>query len=182
MDNNIISFSNGIDPGGLRTVDEVKLLILFLISKFNNTLNKDQVIEIVSISGITNYFILVSAFESIIKDRLIDISEDNFLRIDSNNNRDIELIENEIPFSVRQKIVNITAGYLLKLKREKENSVKISEVHNGYNIEISFLDDKDEIMKIVLYVADYEQAHSVKEKFLSDPVKIYSNIVSLLMT
>ncbi|MBQ7548875.1 MAG: DUF4364 family protein, partial [Clostridia bacterium] len=52
---------------------------------------------------------------------------------------------------------------------------------NGYNISISVLDGSDEIMSVSLYAADYEQAMQVKTKYLSNPTKVYSGIISLLM-
>ena len=48
-------------------------------------------------------------------------------------------------------------------------------------VTISVVDADDEIMSVKLFVADYDQALAVKERFLEDPVRIYSNIVALLL-
>ena len=54
-------------------------------------------------------------------------------------------------------------------------------MEKGCNVTISVVDADDEIMSVKLFVADYDQALAVKERFLEDPVKIYSNIVALLL-
>ena len=44
------------------------------------------------------------------------------------------------------------------------------------------MDNDDKLLGVTLFVADSEQAETVKENFLRDPVRVYSSIVALLMT
>ena len=83
--------------------------------------------------------------------------------------------------SMRENALNAAVRLQTRLRREREHKIEISRLENGCNITMSVLDGNDELMTVTLFVADYEQALSVKEKFLSDPVKVYSNIVALLM-
>ena len=90
-------------------------------------------------------------------------------------------LENDIPYTVRESAFNAAVKLQTRLRRESEHRIEITRLENGCNITMSVLDGSDALMTVTVFVADYEQALAVKEKFLSDPVTVYSNIISLLM-
>ena len=52
----------------------------------------------------------------------------------------------------------------------KETPVEIIPLENGCNVRFTFND----LMTLTLYVADMEQAQSVRDKILADPESLYS--------
>jgi len=62
----------------------------------------------------------------------------------------------------------------------RENKIEITQNENGCDVTFSLMDGDDVLMKLTLYVADMEQAKSVRDKILEDPVKIYSQIIASL--
>ena len=90
-------------------------------------------------------------------------------------------MEHDIPFTVREQAFNAAVRLQTRLRRERENKIQIDRVEKGCNVTLSVVDADDEIMSVKLFVADYDQALAVKERFLEDPVRVYSNIVALLL-
>lgn len=175
------AFTSGVEPGGLRSRNEIKTLLCYLVSKLETPLTKEQLITVICEKGIANYFELNQALSEVIERGNICVASDSRLFITSSGREFNRTIENEIPYSVREDAFNACISLQTRLRREREHRITITELDNGCNITMSVVDGEDELMSVTLFVADYEQAEAVKEKFLADPVKVYSNIVALLM-
>lgn len=174
------SFSEGIELGGLRTKNEIKILIGYLLCRLDTPLTREQLDEIVCGEEIANYFEMSQALSELVENENIYI-KDNDLIITRKGRENSETLEHDIPYTVREKALNAAIRLQTRLRRERENKISIDRVEKGCNVTISVVDTDDEIMSVKLFVADYDQALAVKERFLEDPVRIYSNIVALLL-
>lgn len=174
------SFSEGVEPGGLRTKNEIKVLIGYLLNRLSEPFTKEQLDEIICGEELANYFEMSQALSELVDSGNVNF-ENNELTITEKGRRNSEILEHDIPFTVREKALNAAVRLQTRLKRERENKIVIDRLENGCNVTLSVVDGDDEMMSVKLFVADYEQALSVKERFLEDPVKIYSNIVALLL-
>lgn len=174
------SFSEGIELGGLRTKNEIKILIGYLLCRLDTPLTREQLDEIVCGEEIANYFEMSQALSELVENENIYI-KDNDLIITRKGRENSETLEHDIPYTVREKALNAAIRLQTRLRRERENKINIDRVEKGCNVTISVVDTDDEIMSVKLFVADYDQALAVKERFLEDPVRIYSNIVALLL-
>ena len=178
------AFTSGVEPGGLRNRNEIKTLICYLVSKLENPITKEQLVTVICEEGIANYFELNQALSEVIENGSIVTDEngtDPYLKITAEGRNNCKAIEHEIPYSIRESAFNAAIRLQTRLRREREHRIKIDRLENGCNITMSVLDGEDELMTVTVFVADYEQALAVKEKFLSDPVTVYSNIIALLM-
>ena len=180
------AFTEGIEPGGLRNRNEIKTLICYLVSHLDIPITKGQLNNIICEEGLANYFELNQALSEVIENGNIHIAkadenEDPELFITEIGKQNTATLEKDLPYTVREKALNAAVRLQTRLRREREHRIQITKLENGCNITMSVLDGNDELMTVTLFVADYEQALSVKEKFLSDPVTVYSNIVALLM-
>lgn len=181
---NYDAFTSGVEPGGLRNRNEIKTLICYLVAQLEAPISKEQLSTVICEEGIANYFELNQALIEVIISGNISVDEnetDPFLYITEEGKKFCRAIEHEIPFSVRENAYNACLRYQTRLRREKEHRIRIDKLENGCNITMSVVDGDDELMTVTIFVADYEQALAVKEKFLSDPVTVYSNIIALLM-
>lgn len=174
------SFSEGVELGGLRTKNEIKILIGYLLSRLDTPLTREQLDEIICGEEIANYFEMSQALCELVENGNIKI-ENNELIITETGRENSETLEHDIPYTVREKAFNTAVRLQTRLRRERENKIEIERVEKGCNVILSVVDADDEIMSVKLFVADYDQALSVKERFLADPVNIYSNIVALLL-
>ena len=178
------AFTEGVEPGGLRSRNEIKTLICYLVSHLDTPLTKSQLNTIICEEGMANYFELNQALSEVSDNGNISISpaeNDPELFITTIGKQNTATLENDLPYTVRESAFNAAVRLQTRLRRESEHRIEIIRLENGCNITMSVLDGNDALMTVTVFVADYEQALAVKEKFLSDPVTVYSNIISMLM-
>lgn len=177
------AFTEGIEPGGLRNRNEIKTLICYLVSHLDTPITKGQLNDIICEEGLANYFELNQALSEVIDNGniLIKKGDDPELYITEIGKQNTQTLEKDLPYTVRETALNAAVRLQTRLRREREHKIEIIRLEKGCDITMSVLDGEDVLMSVTIFVADYEQALAVKEKFLSDPVNVYSNIVALLM-
>lgn len=177
------AFTEGVEPGGLRNRNEIKTLICYLVSHLDTPITKGQLNNIICEEGLANYFELNQALSEVIENGNVRTGdgEDPELYITEIGKQNTSTLEKDLPYTVRESALNAAVRLQIRLRREREHRIEIIQLEKGCNITMSVLDGEDELMTVTIFVADYEQALAVKEKFLSDPVSVYSNIISQLM-
>ena len=156
------AFSAGVEPGGLRNRNEIKVLIAFLLKNTERGLSRRQLMEVIQREGLANYF------EASGGDEPLSLTEAG---------KTAASIEDELPRAVRDKALATAEELLKQERRMRETPVEIIPLENGCNVKFIFND----LMTLTLYVADTEQAQSVKEKILADPESLYSAVIEQLM-
>lgn len=178
------AFSQGVKPGGLRSRNEIKILICYIVCKIDSGITKNQLNEILASEGLANYFEVNQALSEVIKNGNVKVEingEQEVLFPTDLGKRNTLQLEDELPYTVKESALNCAVEKMTRLKREQENKIDIVSNANGYDVTISIMDNDDRLLSVTLFVADFEQADHVKEKFLQDPVKTYSTMVALLM-
>lgn len=178
------AFTQGIKPGGLRSKSEIKLLVCYIICKIDSGISKKQLNEILTGEELANYFEANEALAEVIKTGNVRIEyedDDEILFPTDLGKSNISQLENDLPYSVKEAALNAAFEMKTKLRRERENKIEIVPHGSGYNVTISIMDNDDKLLSVTLFVADSAQADYVKLKFLSDPAKMYSTIVALLL-
>lgn len=182
MDNKAISA--GVEPGGIRDKNQVKILVCYLLRKVEKPLSFDNLNEILAAYGLVNYFELVDAVNSLLETGHIDLSENegakryNCTRLGAGT---ADLFERSLPFSVREKAVAAAVELLARIKRESENKVEIKTDQNGLcTIHCRILDRQDTLLDVGLEVPTAEQAEMIKKRFLKDPELVYKGVLALL--
>lgn len=178
------AFDAGIELGGLRNREEIRLLICYLLKTIDKPLEKSQLNDAVLENGLANYFEVNQALTELLSNASIDtvIENDEECLVILPRGREIaESLETTLPITVRERAVN-SAIKLMTFKRvEKENKVEIIKLDNGgYNVVFSLMSGNDELMRLTLFAGDSLQAQTIKENYLKDPVKLYSSIITAL--
>lgn len=174
------AFSAGVEPGGLRNRNEIKVLIAFLLKNTERGLSRRQLMEVIQREGLANYFEASQALESLIEGGSVEPENpdggDEPLSL-TEAGKTAASIEDELPRAVRDKALATAEELLKQERRMRETPVEIIPLENGCNVKFIFND----LMTLTLYVADTEQAQSVKEKMLADPESLYSAVIEQLM-
>lgn len=181
---NYDAFFEGVEPGGLRSRSEIKLLICYIICRIDGGITKNQLTDVLCRKSLANYFEISQALSDVVKTGNIRsefTDGEEFLYPTELGKTNTAQLEDELPYTVKETALNATYEMLTRLKRERENEITITPHGNGYDVTLSVLDNNDKLLSITLFVADEEQAQTVKENFLQDPIKFYSTIVALLM-
>ncbi len=181
---NYDAFFAGVEPGGLRSRSEIRLLICYLVCKADGGITKNQLNTVLCEQSLANYFEINQALTEVIKTGNVRAElqgeEEYLFPTDLGRSNTAEL-EHDLPYSVRETALNAMFALLARLQRERENQIEIRPNGSGFDVTISIMDNDDRLLSVTIYVADRAQAEHVKEKFLEDPVKVYSTMITLLL-
>lgn len=176
------AFSAGITPGGLRSKNDIKLLICYILSSIKSGLSKEDLVSVLQENNLANYFEINSAISELLKSKNIESTEENpnlYTVTDSGKIVSSQLYSS-LPIAIRDKALNATIKLLAKIKRETENTVSIKEIKNGYQLNCKISGGDVDLLSFSLYVPDRLQADTVKENFQSNPDIIYECVLAVL--
>lgn len=177
------AFSSGVAPGGLKDRADIKLMVCYLLKTFNKPLTRIQINEILQLHGIANYFEINSAVsELVLADQLISelVGDDEVITITEKARLDVEIIERDLPRSLREKAINSALKVTTRDRIKKESHVQVVPYDDGYHVTFTVNDMATELLKITVYVTDESQIEIVKNNFYNNAVDIYSNVISSL--
>lgn len=178
------TFDEGISPGGLRSKNEIKILICYLFDAVGDTMSQSLVIEAIRADELANFFEIAVAFEELVHDgNLTESGSENGepLYALTNNGKVIaKQLETTLAHSVRQKSYDCTLRLLSERKTARENNVEIQKTDNGFEVICTVSGGAVTLLSFTLYAPNYETAHVIKKNFLSYPRTVYKTMLGLM--
>lgn len=177
------TFDEGIEPGGLRDKDQIKLLICYILSKVNTCLTTEDVLNVLQVNGIANYFEAADAFADLIKKNHLqaESGQEPICYGVTESGRTISRhLENELPQAIKDHTTAAVLMLLEQKRKEKENSVDIIKTENGYNVTCTISDGTIDLYKFSIYVPEQNQANTIKRNFYKNPEIIYQSTIAML--
>lgn len=178
------AFDAGIELGGLRNRDDIRLLVCYLLKSVDAPMTRQMLNEAMQEDGLANYFEVGQAIEELLKTGNITadiLDEDEVITVTPKGREAAELLQTSLPRTVREKAVNSAIRLTTRAKIERENKIEVKKEENGgYTITFTLFDRETELMKLSVYVSDSLQLEQVKQNFINDPVKVYSTIITSL--
>lgn len=167
---------------GLKSQNEIKLLICYMLCSVNTELSKNSIISILQDNNLANYFEASSAFSDLLNNsNIVCTNEKEQLYTVTQSGKMIsEQLDVTLPLSVRQRALSATLNILSKIKLEKENSVDILKTEQGYHVTCKVSGGNMELMSFTLYVPDMLQAELVKKNFHKDPGFVYKCMLAII--
>jgi len=173
----------GIEPGGLRDINEVKILLCYLLKNSGKPLTFDSLNEILQKDGLVNYFEFGQSLHELTLSGHVDCSEQDDTEYYSITKLGVvtaATFERRLPLAVREKAIKAAVRLLQRQRLEAENKVTITRSGNGFTVECRVLDGADELLAVRLLVPDMAQAQAVKEQFHKNPELIYKAALMLM--
>lgn len=182
--NDFDAFNEGIEPGGLRNKNEIKLLICYLLKTMDMPISKDKLGDIIQDQSIANYFETMDAVSDLLTNGSITsdyIDDREVLSITSLGRSACEVVEKDLPKTVREKAVKSALRLMTLEKNERENEVRTDPCDGGYTVSFTMRDKDNLLMELSMFVGDSAQADRLKRNFIEDPARVYSTILASLM-
>ncbi len=178
------TFDEGILPGGLRSKNEIKILICYLFNSVEENIDKEIIINSILNESLANYFEVSSAFDELVlngnlKEQQDNIGENGFV-LTQNGRMIASQLETSLPHSVKEKAYRCATRLLNQKKTERENNVEISKTDNGYDVNFTISGGSTNLMTFTLYAPSYEQAQMMKNNFYEYPSAVYSVMLALV--
>ncbi len=175
------AFTAGIEPGGLRNKNEIRILLCYLLSSVRAPLSKSDIISIMQENALANYFEVTDALSELIENGNVLMEEGTELCSASDSARLVaQQLDTALPPSVRDRAVGAAVNLLARAKRERENKVEISKTDLGYNVTCHISGGDMELMSFQIYVPDLKQARMVKRNFHREPENVYRVMLALV--
>ena len=174
------AFSAGVEPGGLYSSQEIKILICYMLAGVDEPLPRQSVLEIIATGGMANFFEAGAAIDELIRLHNLTEGEDGRLYLTEDGRQAASTLSGMIPFTLRERSVQAALKLLTRMRREKENRVTVKKLEHGRLVTCEIQDAGQPLLSFSLRVADDLQAGLIREWFLEDPTLIYSSLIALL--
>lgn len=174
------AFTGGVKNGGLRSVTSINLIVSYIVANLSNKVTAEVIVQAMSEGELANHFEVTNAISKLLKGGTIIENEDKTLRITDNTNASIDLIEKDLPYTVRTSSIHLCQKIMAKEKFRRENKVEINPAGNGYQVVMHINDNDTEFMTLSLHAVSIEQAELIKEKFISNPTSVYENLIEYI--
>ncbi len=180
MDYEFDAFTEGVDAGGLRSRNQIKLIIEYLAVYLSEPLTSDVAVESLTTSALANYFETRQAVEELVTSGNLSRDENDELTITKKGLDSLNELMGEIPASVKETAM--TSASVIQLRMRNEGAANASIVKNGdaYEVVCKIMHKDTVLVELKLHADDYDQAYKIKESFVESPEKIYEAVVSLL--
>lgn len=178
------TFDEGIAPGGLRSKNEIKILICYLYNTVNDKMSQSLVVEAIRSDELANFFEIVVAFEELITDGNLeksDVIDGEQTYVITNNGRVIAMqLETTLAHTVKQKSYSCALRLLSERRTARENHVEIRKTDNGFEVDCRVSGGEVTLLEFTIYAPNHEQAEIIKKNFLSYPQAVYKTMLGLM--
>lgn len=173
------AISAGVNPGGLRSRTEIRVLICYILTNINESVPLERVKERLHFDGIANFFETAYAITELEENGNIGVErEENGLKYYAPTGECKSIVEalgNSVPFTVRERAIEITEDILNRRRSERDNKVIKEKCQDGYYITCSVMELDRELVSVKLLVPDEQTADRVKERFYENPMQVLVN-------
>lgn len=176
------AFTAGIENGGLRSSSSITILVCYILANIREKITAQTMIEALVKGKIVNYFEVSNAISKMLKKGHFSEDEDGYLVISEDCKFAVDIVENDLPLSIREKSIAIVRKLATREIYKKENKVEIVEGDDGYKVTLHVSDIDKDFMVLTLNVPTIAQAEMIKEKFQDNPALIYENLMNSLFS
>ena len=175
------AFMAGVEPGGLTNVQEIRILLCYMLNSVAAPIPRDALTDIITAGGMANYFDTEDAIEDLIRLQHLVQTEDRLVATTVTGNQIGESLGVRIPYTLRERSVKAALQLLKRREVERDNKVNIRKLEEGgYEVTCTVMDGERSLLSVTLRVSDPHQAEQIKEQFLTDPALLYRSNLAVL--
>ncbi len=172
------AFTAGIEDGGLRSSSSITIIVCYILANCQEKITAQNIIDALVDGKIANYFEVSNAISKMIKKGHIVENDDDTLKITADCGFLIDIVENDLPLTIREKSIELVRKLAAVEVNKKENKVTIEKKDNAYLITLHVSDIDTDFMVLTLTVPTEAQAQVIKEKFQQKPAEVYENLMN----
>lgn len=176
------AFTAGIKDGGLRSVASINLIVCYVIANIKEKVTAQNIIDTMDEGMIANHFEVSNAISKLKSQGVINENRDGSLELNSSDKAMIDLVEKDLPLTLRDKSIKICQRLIAKETYQRENKAEIIPCDGGYNVNLTVSDKNNDFMSLTLFAATLTQAEVIKEKFITNPVRVYENLIDSIFS
>lgn len=180
-DNRSKIFDFDVAAGGLRNLNDVKILICYLLKNAGGTVRKNLIYDTLQKDGMTGFWHITQAISELKNNGTVTeilAEKEEILTLQSAGYRVADELETVLPITIREKATAESLRLIARSNALEQNEVSIKKNSAGQHIvSIKIMDGDSEMLSVNIPACDPIQAQVIKEKFLSNPTEFYKNII-----
>ncbi|MBR2406888.1 MAG: DUF4364 family protein [Clostridia bacterium] len=174
------TFSAGVEPGGLHSHNEIKILICYMLNGVHEPLSRTVVLDILSGDGMANFFDASAAIDDLVKRGNLTEDDNGLLTVTEAGRHAAATLADMIPFTLRERSVTAGLRLLARQHSERDNRAEIAPCENGGWVVSCSVGKDAPLFRFELLVGDELQAQQVRDRFLDDPLLLYQSVIGIV--
>ena len=168
--------------GFIHDMLDVKVLVLFVMSKVNYPVTAQEAYELCYQDDCLSYFDVCTAIPEMVASGHLSALEGDRYEITEKGRETCGLTEDSIAFTVRQRAENAVARFNRQIRRSSYVKTQIIDRENGESAVIMSLDDDmGNLMTLELQAPDSRQATRLSRLFENKAENVYNLIMTELL-
>jgi len=160
---------------------EIKVLILFILRHLGEPVTLDVLVGLTLCDDGIGYFDVTECISTLIESKHLNLENGKY-SLTPKGKRNGEILEKNLPFSVRNRAEEATALVRANLSRDAMIQTKCIVTDNGeYKVGLSLSDGIGDIISMELFTVNQEQANTLEKGFRKNAEKIYHAIIAMLV-
>ena len=183
MDTQYDAFTEGVALGGMRTKNDVRILLCYILKSLNAPFSKALLNEVLQTTALANFFEVNDALAALNEGGLVELtrqSDDDYYQLTESGRVIAERLETDLPRRVRETAVAAAMELLSRQRVRYGTSAELTRLEQGYHVTLTIRDGDTVMLQTVLYAADSLQANAIAEAFSTDPHRLYSGVIESL--
>jgi len=159
---------------------EIKLLILFVMQRLSEPVTMNELAELTMCDDAISYFDVTDCIDKLTKTKHLLLSEDKKYSLSAKGLHNGEILEKELPYSVKLKAESATK--LVRSAQERNALIRTDcnkRDDGNLNVTLSLSDGYEEIVSINLFATDENQADTMMNGFRENAEDIYKAIIEM---
>lgn len=158
---------------------DIKLLILFVLRRLPSEIDIESLSELILIDGGVGYFDYKECLAELVSTAQIEESN-NKVKITAKGSRNGEILETDLPFSVRKKAEKTLAPVAEEMLRSSMILANHEETNGGYTVYLAVSDGLGNIFDLKILASSEEQAIKMENNFRNRAEEYYNRFVEEL--
>lgn len=174
--------NDGVAPGGLHDVEDIKILICYLLSQTSRSVTAEFICSVLQKCGTVNYFEASHSFAQLISNGHLVLADENSNEyILAESGRFVaDTLSDELPTATKEISLQAYKNFLRQSDIKKENVVRLHSKKNKTYVECTVNDGDNPLLKVDMYIPNAEDASTVRNIFYNNTDVVYQTIVALL--
>ena len=174
------AFTGGVDPGGLWTKNDIRILICYILDSVGAPLTAGDLSRVLQGKALANYFEAGDALAALEAQGHITAGPEGYT-VSATGREIAQGLDTELPIAVRDKALEAALTLLAQSRSRRENRVEIEDLPNGCRVRCGISGGGGtELMSLTLYAPDRAQAKLIEESFYRDPEGVYRLLLAAL--
>ncbi len=183
MESPFDALTEGVALGGMRTKNDVRILLCYILKSLDAPFSKAQLNEAVQTAALANFFEVNDALASLTEGGMIKKTareDDDYYELTSEGRLVADRLETDLPRPTRDAAVAAAMELLSKQRLRFGTDVKIVRLEKGCHVTLTIRDGDTVMLQTTLFAADSLQANTIAEAFNADPSRLYAGVIDAL--